>query len=80
MPDHPAALALLGEVGPLAVTSANRSGEPELLDHVATQEVFGDQVVCLPGASPGGTPSTVVDISGGNPTVLRSGPIEVGSG
>ncbi len=77
MPDHPVALALLGETGPLAVTSANRSGEPETLDDVSAREVFGDAVYYLQGTSPGGQASTVVDVTGPRPVVIRHGPITI---
>ncbi|MCI0678396.1 MAG: L-threonylcarbamoyladenylate synthase, partial [Actinobacteria bacterium] len=77
MPDHQVALALLGETGPLAVTSANRSGEPETLDDVSAREVFGDAVYYLQGTSPGGQASTVVDVTGPRPVVIRHGPITI---
>ncbi len=78
MPDHPVALQLLVEAGPLAVTSANRSGGPELLDEVSAQEEFGDEVaVYLEGTSPGGRASTVVDATGPSVVVLREGPVTI---
>ena len=77
VPADPIARALLTRTGPLAVTSANRSGEetPATCDGVAA--VFGDDVavyLCA-GRSPGGRASTVVDLSGAEPAVLRHGPI-----
>jgi tRNA threonylcarbamoyl adenosine modification protein (Sua5/YciO/YrdC/YwlC family) len=78
VPDHPVALELLLETGPLAVTSANRSGEEEALDHTQARATFGDQVaVYLEGTSPGGTGSTVIDATSPELTVLRQGPIEI---
>jgi L-threonylcarbamoyladenylate synthase len=78
MPAGDVVLSLLEATGPLAVTSANRSGEPPALDDVAAQRVFGDLVaVYLPGGCPGGTSSTVVDLTGGEPEILRPGPIEL---
>ncbi|MEA1902198.1 MAG: L-threonylcarbamoyladenylate synthase [Actinomycetota bacterium] len=76
VPDHPIARELLAAAGPLAVTSANRSGGPEALDHVAAREAFGDDVaVYLEGSSPGGVASTVVDATTDEFTVLRQGPL-----
>ncbi len=79
MPDHPIALALLEAAGPMSVTSANRSGEPDTLDHVAAREVLGDSVFYVEGSSPGGRPSTVVDLTGAEPVVLREGPVVLGN-
>ncbi len=71
-------IGLLVEAGPLAVTSANRSGGPELLDEVSAQEEFGDEVaVYLEGTSPGGRASTVVDATGPSVVVLREGPVTI---
>lgn len=76
VPDHQVALDLLEVVGPLAVTSANRSGLPEAVDDREAESVFGDSVATyLRGSSPGGEASTVVDATGGSLTVLREGPI-----
>ena len=77
MPKQDFALALVQRTGPLAVTSANRSGEPtpdgmpgivaQLGDHV---EVFFDA-----GPAGGGPPSTIVDLTGPHPRLLRAGAI-----
>ena len=76
VPDHPLALELLEACGPLAVTSANRSGGVEAVDDVAARSTFGDEVaVYLPGVAPGGEASTVVDATGVNLVVLREGPV-----
>jgi tRNA A37 threonylcarbamoyladenosine synthetase subunit TsaC/SUA5/YrdC len=76
VPDHPVLLELLAEVGPLAVTSANEAGEAETVSDVEAREVFGDRVaVYLEGIAPGGEASTVVDVSGAHPVVLRRGPV-----
>lgn len=78
VPDHGLLRELLSSTGPLAVTSANRSGQPDLVDDRAARAVFGDRVSCyLPGTSPGGTASTVVDVTAGQIRVLRRGPISV---
>ena len=78
VPDHPVALELLRRTGPLAVTSANRSGEPEAMSDVEARAIFGGGVaVYLEGKCPGGAPSTVVDATGAGLVVLREGPVEV---
>jgi len=77
VPDHPAALALLAAAGPLAVTSANRSGEAAAGDHHAARASLGDAVaVYIEGSGGGDAASTVVDLTGPNPRILRPGPIE----
>jgi tRNA threonylcarbamoyl adenosine modification protein (Sua5/YciO/YrdC/YwlC family) len=77
VPDHPVALALLGATGPLAVTSANRSGEPAADDAESAVAALGEAVaVFLPGRGAGGDPSTVVDLSGSEPRVLRRGALD----
>jgi tRNA threonylcarbamoyl adenosine modification protein (Sua5/YciO/YrdC/YwlC family) len=76
VPNHPVALELLKATGPLAVTSANRSGGPECLDDVKAREVFGDEVAeYLRGTATGGKASTVVDATGRSLVLLRKGPV-----
>jgi L-threonylcarbamoyladenylate synthase len=77
IPDHPVALALIDRAGPLAVTSANLSGER---NSRTAQEVFeqlaGRIALILDGGkTPGGAPSTVVDCTTPQLRILRSGPI-----
>jgi tRNA threonylcarbamoyl adenosine modification protein (Sua5/YciO/YrdC/YwlC family) len=75
MPHHPLALAVLALTGPLAVTSANRSGKPTPSTCEGVREVFGDGVaVYLCDATPlAGAASTVVDLAHGEPRFLRVG-------
>ncbi len=77
MPLHPVALDLLRLVGPMAVSSANRSGSPAATtaDDAASQ--LGDDVsVYLDGGpSPIGVASTVVDLTAEVPRVLRAGAV-----
>lgn len=77
VPHHPLALAVLAETGPLAVTSANRSGAPTPATCEELHEIFGDAVeVYLCEAEPlAGRPSTVVDLAHGEPRVLRQGAV-----
>ena len=77
VPRHPLAIAVLAGTGPLAVTSANRSGEPTPADCADLEEVFGDAVsVYLCEETPlSGTASTVVDLAHGAPAILREGSI-----
>lgn len=77
MPDHPVALRLLTAAGPLAVTSANRSGEPECSTAEAVLVALGGRfdVLLDGGPTPGGPPSTVVDCTQTPCRILRQGPI-----
>jgi len=76
VPDHPAALVLLAAAGPLAVTSANRSGVVPALDAAGARAIFGAEVAAyLPGVGGGGAPSTIVDFTGRAPRRLRAGPV-----
>jgi L-threonylcarbamoyladenylate synthase len=77
MPDHPIALGLLRAAGPLAVTSANRSGRTSPLSAQDVRaELEGKVELILDGGEcPGRTPSTVVDCTGENPVIVRQGPI-----
>jgi L-threonylcarbamoyladenylate synthase len=76
IPDHEVALELLRTVGePLATTSANRSGELAARMAVQVSWLPGLAAVIDAGASPGGVPSTLLDLSGEEPVVLREGPI-----
>lgn len=80
VPDHRIARDFLILTGPLAVTSANRSGEPEAMDHLEAESIFGIEVeVYLHGRAPGGVASTVVDATGYPPRILRHGAIDLSS-
>jgi len=79
IPDHPVARALLRTAGPMAVTSANISGQPS---PSTAQEVFDQlsgriELIVDGGRTPGGLPSTLVDCSGGAIKILREGPISL---
>lgn len=79
MPLHPVALDLLRLVGPMAVSSANRSGNPPATTAAAAIEQLGDDVgVYLDGGpAPIGVASTVVDLTSEVPRVLRTGAVSV---
>jgi tRNA threonylcarbamoyl adenosine modification protein (Sua5/YciO/YrdC/YwlC family) len=78
VPHHPLALAVLAGTGPLAVTSANRSGEPTPARCAELEKVFGEQVaVYLCEETPlSGAASTVLDLAHGEPRILRAGAID----
>jgi tRNA threonylcarbamoyl adenosine modification protein (Sua5/YciO/YrdC/YwlC family) len=80
MPEHPVALALLAETGPMAVSSANLTGVAAAVTAAEAREQLGDSVAVYldGGACPGGTASTIVDLTGGMPRLLRSGVIPIG--
>ena len=79
MPDHEVALALLERTGPLAVSSANLSGHPAATDAAAADTMLGDsvEVVLDGGPSPKGEASTILDVRGDSPRVLRLGALSV---
>ncbi|WP_240930586.1 L-threonylcarbamoyladenylate synthase [Isoptericola sp. BMS4] len=77
MPDHPAALALLRRTGPMAVSSANRTGRPAALDAADARDQLGDAVGAYldGGTAPGGVASTIVDATGETLRVVRTGAV-----
>jgi L-threonylcarbamoyladenylate synthase len=83
VPDHAFSLALLKRVGPLAATSANISGGEPLNDRAALRDAFGDDVaVYIVEQVPRiqwRPSSTVVDLTGRGPRVLREGSIDASS-
>jgi L-threonylcarbamoyladenylate synthase len=68
---------LLRLTGPLAVTSANASGQtsPSTAKGVQAQLDGKIPLILDGGVTPGGIPSTVVDCTGEEPVILREGPI-----
>ncbi|MDS1112168.1 L-threonylcarbamoyladenylate synthase [Gordonia westfalica] len=77
MPLHPVAIELLREVGPMAVSSANVSGRPPATTADEAREQLGDEIsVYLDGGpAPAAQASTIVDVSGAEPRILREGAI-----
>ncbi|SDJ60421.1 L-threonylcarbamoyladenylate synthase [Nonomuraea jiangxiensis] len=79
MPLHPVALDLLKETGPMAVSSANRSGATPAMTAEAAQEQLGDSVAVYldGGRTTDNTPSTILDLTTAVPRMLRRGAIPV---
>jgi len=77
MPLHPVALGLLKKTGPLAVSSANVSGRPAATTCDEAMAQLGDSVAVYldGGPGPGEGPSTIVDLTGTVPRLLRPGVI-----
>jgi L-threonylcarbamoyladenylate synthase len=77
MPLHPVALELLREVGPMAVSSANRSGSPpaSTMDDARVQLGQAVSVYLDGGPATEGIASTIVDLTGAEPRILREGAV-----
>ena len=76
VPDHSVTLTLIASFGsPLATTSANLSGQREAQTAEEVKDVLGERVSLIldGGRSPGGLASSVVDLTGAKPVVLRRG-------
>jgi L-threonylcarbamoyladenylate synthase len=80
MPQDPVALELLRETGPMAVSSANLTGSAAPTTAGGAKDQLGESVsVYLDGgATSGGVASTIVDLTGPQPRLLRRGAISVG--
>jgi L-threonylcarbamoyladenylate synthase len=79
IPDHPVALSLLRAAGPLAVTSANISGETNTVTAKQVIKQLNGRIHLIidGGRTPGGLPSTVIDCTRPEPEILREGPISL---
>jgi L-threonylcarbamoyladenylate synthase len=80
MPKQSFALALIQRTGPLAVSSANRSGQPTPREVPAVLSQLGDHVGVFfdAGPAPDGPASSIVDLTGERPRLLREGAIPAG--
>jgi L-threonylcarbamoyladenylate synthase len=80
MPLHELALELLKETGPLAVSSANLSGAPAATSAADAEAQLGEAVAVYldGGPSQADVPSTIVDLTGSVPRLLRLGAISIG--
>jgi tRNA threonylcarbamoyl adenosine modification protein (Sua5/YciO/YrdC/YwlC family) len=79
MPLHEITLELLKETGPLAVSSANRSGAPPATTAADAEAQLGEAVAVYLDGGPcsGDVPSTIVDLTGAVPKLLRRGVISI---
>jgi L-threonylcarbamoyladenylate synthase len=70
---------LLRLTGPLAVTSANISGQGSPSTAIGVEAQLGGRIPLIldGGATPGGRPSTVVDCTKSQPVILREGPVSL---
>lgn len=77
MPLDEVTLDVIREVGPIATTSANLSGQPPATTVAAAVRALGGAVAVYVDDGPrrGARPSTIVDLSRGEPLVLREGPV-----
>lgn len=78
MPLHPVAIELLTETGPLAVSSANKHTLPPPVTMAEARDQLGDAVAVYLDGGPAEdrTPSTIVDLTGPQPRLLRAGPVD----
>ena len=79
MPLHAVALDVLKQTGPLAVSSANRTGQPAATTADEAQQQLGEAVSVYLDGGPcaDNVPSTILDLTGTIPTLLRAGAISV---
>ena len=78
MPDHAVALELIERTGPLAVSSANRSGNPPATTMLDARLELGAAVAVYldGGATSAAVPSSIVDLTGEHPRLLRAGALD----
>ncbi|MBF4162823.1 L-threonylcarbamoyladenylate synthase [Nocardioides acrostichi] len=79
MPDHDLTREVLERTGPLAVSSANRTGQPAATDADEAERMLGEEVDVLvdDGPAPGGEASTIVDVTGSQGRILRLGALSL---
>lgn len=77
MPLHPVALNVLSRTGPMAVSSANISGRTPAENVTDAEDQFGEEVAVYLDAGPirAGVASTIVDVTGEVPRVVRVGAV-----
>ena len=77
MPLHPVAIELLEKTGPMAVSSANRTGKPPALTAQDAQEQLGDDIAVYLDGGPArtGVASTIVDVTAEVPRIVRAGAV-----
>jgi L-threonylcarbamoyladenylate synthase len=73
-PDHPVPRAICAGLGPIATTSANLHGEPPITTAAALAATMGGALgLILDGGVCDGAPSSVLDMTGATPRLLREG-------
>jgi len=79
MPLHPVALDLLRRTGPMAVSSANKHSLPAATTAGEAQTQLGDAIAVYldGGPCPGNVPSTILDLTGTVPRLLRAGALSI---
>jgi tRNA threonylcarbamoyl adenosine modification protein (Sua5/YciO/YrdC/YwlC family) len=79
MPLHPVAIELLTATGPMAVTSANVAGAAPATDFAGADDQLGDSVAIYLDAGPvqEAVPSTILDVTGPVPRLLRAGAFDL---
>jgi tRNA threonylcarbamoyl adenosine modification protein (Sua5/YciO/YrdC/YwlC family) len=80
VPDHPLAISLIEQTGPLAVSSANRSGSPPPVTAMDARLQLGAGVAVYLDAGPApdaALPSSIVDVTSEQPRLLRAGALSV---
>jgi tRNA threonylcarbamoyl adenosine modification protein (Sua5/YciO/YrdC/YwlC family) len=77
MPLHPVALEVLRETGPMAVSSANKAGQPAAVTAEAARDqlAYSVRAYLEAGPCPDPVPSTIVDLTGEMPQLLRAGAV-----
>jgi L-threonylcarbamoyladenylate synthase len=77
MPLHPVALELLRDVGPMAVSSANVAGQAPSVDAAGAESQLGELVDVYLDGGPSAEPvaSTIIDLTGDEPRMLRVGDV-----
>jgi tRNA threonylcarbamoyl adenosine modification protein (Sua5/YciO/YrdC/YwlC family) len=77
MPLHPVAIELLEKTGPMAVSSANRTGKAPALTAQDAQEQLGDDIAVYLDGGPArtGVASTIVDVTAEVPRIVRAGAV-----
>jgi L-threonylcarbamoyladenylate synthase len=80
MPQDQVALDLLAQTGPMAVSSANLTGQPAATTAEGAREQLGESVAVYLDGGPCETdvPSTIVDLTGDMPRLLRGGAVPIG--
>ena len=79
MPDHELAREILERTGPLAVSSANITGQPAAIDADGAEQMLADlvEVIIDGGPAHGGEASTIVDATGEQGRILRRGALSL---